>query len=360
MFTKHRTIIVILMLCFGLLAAPPASAHTDNSEGFSKVSGEPGKLRYHLMLDYFELGRVVMLEAMPDMPATELARKLEENRAAILTYIQDNLKVYINGQPVDGALVQSWVDTRIGRLYANLVLDYPNASNSNAVEISYGIFFDDNDELHRNITSYELNGREGQYVFSALNRGLPLGETWYIGQAMRFIQLGFHHIMIGLDHILFVVALVLTSKSVRDVLKTVTIFTLAHSVTLGLTALNIISVPSETVEPLIALSIAYVAIETCIMRQNKARPYIVFGFGLMHGVGFAGALELTGPLKASSLLSLGAFNIGVELGQLLVIGLLFVPLLLVRRYNWARRVEAVAMVSVFALGFFWYWERMLA
>ncbi|MFC5648035.1 HupE/UreJ family protein [Paenibacillus solisilvae] len=175
---------------------------------------------------------------------------------------------------------------------------------------------------------------------------------------MRFSELGFHHI-IGLDHILFVVALVLTFKTFRDVLKTVTIFTLAHSVTLGLTAFHVISVP-PIVEPLIALSIAYVAVESFIIRQQKARPFVVFGFGLMHGIGFAGALELTGSFKASSMLSLAAFNIGVEIGQLLVIGLLFPLLFYIRKFKWSGPVQAAAMVSVFDFGFFWYWEPMHA
>ncbi|UVI29492.1 HupE/UreJ family protein [Paenibacillus spongiae] len=355
-----RLLIALFLLFAGLLPISPVSAHTDNSEGFSKISGEPGKLRYELMLDYFELGRVVMLDAMPNDPVPELQRKLEDNRQAIADYVHSNLKIFINGEAAAGELVHTGMDTRIGRLYANLVLEYPNPSGSEAVEVNYGIFFDDNDELHRNIAAYQWGGKEGQYVFSSGNRDLPLGETWFVGQAVRFIQLGFHHIMIGLDHILFVAALVLTSRTVKDVLKTVTIFTLAHSVTLGLTAWNVISVPPEIVEPLIALSIAYVAVEAFIIRLNKARPYVVFGFGLMHGIGFAGALEMTGSFKASSILPLAAFNIGVELGQLLVICAMFLVMLLLRKSRWYRPVEVAAMVSVFAFGFFWYWERMLA
>ncbi|MFC5648034.1 DUF6702 family protein [Paenibacillus solisilvae] len=105
------------------------------------------------MLDYFELGRGVTLDAMPDDPNVELKRKLEENKKGITDYIHSHLKVYVNGEAVDGELVQTGLDTRVGRLYANLVLEYPNPGNSEAVEVVYEIFFDDIDSLHRNIAA---------------------------------------------------------------------------------------------------------------------------------------------------------------------------------------------------------------
>ncbi|MCM3630538.1 HupE/UreJ family protein [Paenibacillus glycanilyticus] len=353
------SLIAMFLLIFALMPVSQVSAHTDNSEGFSKISAASRQLNYELMLDYFEFGRVVMLDARPDQSEAELLALLDQNKQAVLDYVNAHLKIYINGEAVDGMLAETKITSKLGRYYADLSLNYPNPSNAKGVEVDYTIFFDDNDSMHRNIAAYSWEGREGQFVFNSGERHMGLGNPSYIGQAWRFIQLGFHHIMIGLDHILFVIALVLTSKSFRSIFRIATVFTLAHSVTLGLSAFHVLSVPSEIVEPLIALSIAYVALEASFLSDSKARPFVVFGFGLVHGIGFAGALEMTGAINASSMLSLAAFNIGVEGGQLLIISLLFPLLLYIRRYSWSRPVQIAAVAFVFVSGIYWYMERMM-
>ncbi|RAP75757.1 HupE/UreJ family protein [Paenibacillus montanisoli] len=328
-----RFILAAVLLSVIALPGSRVFAHTDNSEGFSQITAAPGELRYELMLDYYELGRVVMLDASPGAPASELHRLLELHKQEVGGYIGNHLKVYIEGEAVDAELDELKVISKLGRYYASLSLRFPNASNSKGVQVDYNIFFDDNDSMHRNIAAFEFDGKEGQFVFNSSDRELGLGHTWFVGQALRFIKLGFHHIMIGLDHILFVIALLLTATSFRSLIKIATIFTLAHSVTLGLTAFHVLNVPAEVIEPLIALSIAYVAVEAFFLSGSKIRPFVVFGFGLVHGIGFAGALEMTGAVSTSSLLSLAAFNIGVELGQLLVISLLFPVLIYIRKFQ---------------------------
>ncbi|MEB3103918.1 HupE/UreJ family protein [Ferviditalea candida] len=353
-------LIAMLLILVVLFPSSRVRAHTDNSEGFSRISAVPGKLQYELMLDYYELGRVAMLEARPDAPESELLRLLQQHKKEVADYVLSHLRIYIEGEEVAGKLVQTKVISKLGRYYADLSLSYPNASNSKGIEVDYEIFFDDNDVMHRNIAAYQWEGKEGQFVFNGSDRLMELGKANLIGQAWRLIQLGFRHIMIGLDHILFVVALVLTSKNFRSVLKVATVFTLAHSVTLGLTAFHVLYAAPEIVEPLIALSIAYVAVEAFFFSESKVRPFVVFGFGLVHGIGFAGALRMTGAIKASSLLTLAAFNIGVELGQLLIISLLLPVLLYIRKFNWGRSVQMTAIATVFAFGIFWYMERMMA
>ncbi|MFC4811624.1 HupE/UreJ family protein [Paenibacillus sp. GCM10023250] len=352
--------IALVLLCTGWLPAARAWAHTDNSEGFSTITAEQGRLSYELMLDYFELGRVVTLDARAEQSEGELLELLRQHKQEVADYVRTHLHIYVDGEEAAGELGEMSLVSKLGRYYADLRLTYPNAAHAGGIEVTYAIFFDDNDSLHRNIAAYRWGGQEGQFVFTGSDREMELGKTWVIGQAWRFIQLGFHHIMIGLDHILFVAALVLTSRDFRSVLKTATVFTLAHSVTLGLSAFRVVEVPPAIVEPLIALSIAYVALEAYFLNGGKARPFVVFGFGLVHGIGFAGALSLTGAFKASSLLSLGAFNIGVEFGQLLIIALLFPLLLLIRKFDWARPLQAAAIACVFVFGMIWYVERIMA
>jgi hypothetical protein len=139
--------------------------------------------------------------------------------------------------------------------------------------------------------------------------------------AWVYLKLGYNHILpLGLDHILFVLSLFLLSPKMKPLLWQATAFTVAHSITLGLAMYHVISPPANIVEPLIALSILYVSLENIFSPRLKAsRIGIVFLFGLIHGMGFAGALGKLGLPQDSYLLSLVMFNIGVELGQLSII-----------------------------------------
>ena len=141
----------------------------------------------------------------------------------------------------------------------------------------------------------------------------------------QYFSLGFTHILPkGLDHILFVVGIFLLGTRWRSVLLQVSTFTIAHSITLGLTMYGIVSLPARVVEPMIALSIAYVAIENLVTSELKPwRLALVFAFGLLHGMGFAGVLRELGLPRAQFLTALITFNGGVEAGQLTVIALAF-------------------------------------
>lgn len=139
--------------------------------------------------------------------------------------------------------------------------------------------------------------------------------------AMVYLGLGYKHILpLGFDHILFILSLFLLSPKLKPVLWQATAFTVAHSVTLGLAMYHVITPPSKIVEPVIALSIMYVALENIFSPKLKtSRIGVVFLFGLVHGMGFAGALGQLGLPKNAYLISLVMFNVGVELGQLTVI-----------------------------------------
>jgi hydrogenase/urease accessory protein HupE len=147
-----------------------------------------------------------------------------------------------------------------------------------------------------------------------------------LATAWRYLRLGFTHIMpLGLDHMLFVLGIYLLSGRARSVLWQVSAFTVAHSITLGLSMYGVVSVPARIVEPAIALSIAYVAIENILLSELKSwRIALVFGFGLLHGMGFAGALKELGLPRSEFFTALVTFNMGVEAGQLAVIGAAFI------------------------------------
>lgn len=197
-------------------------------------------------------------------------------------------------------------------------------------------------------------------MFDSGHRELAVGEGGPFASASRFVKLGLEHILAGLDHVLFLVVLLLGAGGVRSVIKLATAFTVAHSLTLALAALGWVSVPAEVVEPLIALSIAYVAAENIIGGESRHRLAVVFCFGLLHGLGFAGTLSFSDELSGELLTSLLAFNVGIELGQALIVAALFPLLLLIRRRRWSPMAHAQAAGIAATVGLFWFFERLLA
>jgi hypothetical protein len=204
-----------------------------------------------------------------------------------------------------------------------------------------------------------LEGGQSSQPFAVGSPTAPLDRqaiTW------RYLTLGFTHIVpTGLDHVLFVLGIYLLSRRPRAALGQVTAFTVAHSITLALSMFGLVAVPSRIVEPLIAVSIAYVAVENLFLSELKSwRIALVFAFGLLHGMGFAGALHDLGLPRSEFVTALVSFNAGVELGQLAVIATAF----LVVGYHCADRtwyrarvvVPASAMIACVAV--YWTVERL--
>ena len=187
------------------------------------------------------------------------------------------------------------------------------------------------------------------------------GES-LIDNIKSYTQLGFKHIIPrGLDHILFVLALFLLSSRLKPLILQVSIFTLAHTITLFLGVLDVIKIPSIIVEPIIALSICFVAIENLFTENlKKTRPYIIFIFGLLHGLGFAGVLNEIGISDGLFISSLISFNIGVELGQISVILLsyIFISLLFKDKLWYRDRITKPLSLIIALIGFYWFFERI--
>ena len=183
--------------------------------------------------------------------------------------------------------------------------------------------------------------------------------------ARQYLQLGFVHIVPeGLDHILFVLGLFLLSTRLAPLVAQVTVFTVAHAVTLALGALDLATLPARFVEPLIALSIVWVGVDNLRPqpedRQRVVRLTVVFAFGLLHGLGFAGVLRELGLPTEERVLGLVAFNVGIEVGQLTVIAAAFGLLGWWRRARWYRRRLVFPLSGAIAcVGLFWAVERML-
>ena len=183
---------------------------------------------------------------------------------------------------------------------------------------------------------------------------LSLTKSWLIS--------GYRHVIpLGLDHLLFILGLFLLAPRWKPLLQQSLLFTLAHSVTLALTLFGLISLPSLLIEILIAASIAWIGIENLLFRELKPqRLFVVFGFGLLHGMGFASVLaEKTGSLSGKQLaLPLVGFNVGVELAQISVLALAF--LLLKPAKKWTERIQVIGSVFITLAGLFWMVERIMS
>lgn len=180
----------------------------------------------------------------------------------------------------------------------------------------------------------------------------------------QYLALGYKHILpLGMDHILFILCIFFLNKNLRSVLMQASMFTLAHSITLALTAMGVINPPGAIVEILIAVSIAVLAIENMYATQvSKARMLTIFLFGLVHGMGFAGALSEAGIPAQAMLTSVIAFNVGVELGQFTIIMLAFVGISysFSKKVWYRRRIVIPISAIVLVISLYWVFERLEA
>lgn len=185
-------------------------------------------------------------------------------------------------------------------------------------------------------------------------------NIWSI--SITYLRLGFLHIVPrGLDHVLFVLGLFLLGSRLRPLVWQVSAFTVAHAITLSLAVFDVARLAPAIVEPLIALSIVYVAVENLLTRRlTPWRPVVVFGFGLLHGLGFAGVLQALGLPDQERVLGLVTFNIGIELGQLTVIGVALAAVGWCRRRDWYhQRIVVPGSITIAAIGLFWTVGRLM-
>jgi hydrogenase/urease accessory protein HupE len=214
-------------------------------------------------------------------------------------------------------------------------------------------------EHYRTIARIEVLGaaREAVFMPDAPEATVEIGREPALGSA--FFRLGIEHILTGYDHLLFLLALLLRGGRLLSLLKIITAFTVAHSITLALAVLGIVTIPGRIIEPAIAASIVWVALENLLRRDAPSQRWLVsFVFGLVHGFGFASAIEALALPPSRLALALLGFNLGVEAGQALVVALLLPLLLWMRGKSWEPRVVRAASLGVAAVGLAWLVGRL--
>ena len=231
----------------------------------------------------------------------------------------------------------------------NYLIDHPNATPEEVLQFA-----------NQQTPEYAKKFRDGAAIVAIVRNQ----KSSFFDNILDFLKLGTKHILSGPDHILFVLSLLLAFLSWREILKLTTTFTIAHSITLVLAGTGILTLSSKIVEPMIALSIAYVAITSVFFKRhafigkNKGKIAAVFFFGLFHGLGFAGLLKEIQIPQDKFVSSLFSFNIGIEFGQLIIVACAFPLIYLFRHKPWYPFAIKIVAGIIAGIAIFWFFQRI--
>ena len=320
--------------------------HADGSVDLTRVDG-PLRTAAQVALfenfKVFENGR--QLPAFPHIVAVRMA--LDSDRS-FATY--DQAMAEMKGPPLAAQGGVYWEQAKL-----DVWFEYPIQSDQSNFSIHAAF---DRLAVHETTALQFIspNGITRAYDLPGDSGVVSMDPSW-LNAATRFVSMGFHHILEGIDHLLFLFALIIPFRRIRPLIPVVTAFTIAHSITLSLAALQIVNIPSAWTEIAIALSIIYVAVENFFTRKVDSRWRDTFVFGFIHGFGFASGLIELGVPQRAIVPALASFNLGVEAGQIGVV-LVVIPLLvLIDKWfcHGERSPRLVYACSTVIAGFGAYW-----
>lgn len=355
-----RALCVLALLVVGLLGG--AYAHWADLAAAEIAVGES---EVEVVLT-FPTGLVGEMDTDRDgrLSAGEVGR----NREALTRFFERNITLESAGERGRLEVAPAQAARPLANLspgaktHSTLRLTYRWGRPVEALRIEYGLFLPG--VSTSSCVATILQGGEVQdVVFRPDHRVFRLGGgADAVPQTFQsFLKLGLEHILTGYDHLLFVLSLLMLGGGLAYLLKVVTAFTAAHSITLSLAALGLVSLPPRLVESGIALTIAYVAAENLFRKDlsalTRTRWALTFAFGLVHGLGFAGVLEEIGLPRQNLALSLLGFNLGVELGQLAVVLPAFLLLQALRRWRWEAGLRRAVSAGAVAAGLAWFVQR---
>ena len=354
---------------FGLAAillvhARPGAAHEINTS-YSVVSVRSDSVRLILSIDEADL---IRLDPQIDVNGDGLLYRDEVRGGgeAMALKLQDRLSTEVDGEPHTPEMLSAAPEVDVdGNLFLRIVYDVPLADEPPAtlvLDLEKFLQAPLLDE-HKNLVRVFVASDQPE-LLAVLSASSPVGrfqlreEVDLLAQVMHFVWLGVEHIFIGYDHIMFLAALIVIGSRLGPLVKIVSAFTVAHSITLILAALEIVSLPTRWVEAGIALSIAYVALENFWIRGASHRWMLTFAFGFVHGFGFANVLRDLGLPSQGLVPSLLAFNVGVEIGQVVIVAILLPGILWAAKHGHQQRLVQVASAVILLFGVGWFVERV--
>jgi hypothetical protein len=359
----------------------PVFAHNP-SKSYLSLTLETNTLSGQWDVPLRDLQAVVPLD--PDTNGLISWEKLQAHYAAITSYAFARLNMKVDGRAAKLRVTEA--DPAVEEFADGPYLEIPfvvETGSSNAadktpatIEINYQLFFDVN-SLHRGLLRLEADGKTQSAVFAPdhADQTFELTRANRLAQFLMFVREGIWHIWTGYDHILFLIALLLSAvlrrengrwvgvtafkPAILNVLKIVTAFTLAHSLTLSLAALGLVKIPSRITESAIAASVVLAALNNLKPMITRREWMIAFAFGLIHGFGFATALGDLGLVHGALAVTLVGFNLGVEIGQLAIVAI-FLPIAFALRRTWFYQVPLLRVGSgiIILVAGTWFAERV--
>ncbi len=292
-------------------------------------------------------------------------QELQAAAPRVHQYLAATVRVIQEGRALPAAFgpLQMWADPD-GNPFLETTATVPLAEHGlQELTIACDLFHDLS-PTYQTVGFITIAGRQEQFIFqngAAYQASFATsGRHASLVAFGQFVRMGVLHIFTGYDHIAFLLGVVLIGGTVRSLVKIVTSFTVAHSITLALAALSIVSIPSRIVEAGIALSIMYIALENLFFSRFDRRWMVTFFFGLVHGFGFASALREVRLPPGMLGTALFSFNLGVELGQVAIVAILLPLLWELGKRPFRNVVVRVASLGIFFLGSFWFWQRVAA
>ena len=386
--TQNKTLQYIftwisIAVLFCLFLIPNAIAHSpEQSYLYFKIYDRAIETRVEITVKDLNQALGLDLPGKRKAKAEDIAPHLD----LIKEYIDDKLTLSQNGQPY--TLEYQKYDLFKTGFAQFVTFDYRIANLvevPDKFEVYYGVLLDI-EPKHKNLVVIEHNWKTGTFqnesgvslIFTPNSKPqtLDISSASMWRGFLAVVNLGVLHIWEGIDHILFLVALILPAVLRREtsgwqpvpkfrpafiqIIKIATAFTVAHSITLALATLQIVEIPSRLVESLIAVSIAVAAIDIIYPIFKEKIWLIIFGFGLFHGFGFANVLAELGIVREHALLSLFGFNLGVELGQIVIIAIVFPILYLLRKQKvYTKFILKYSTYFLLLIAFYWLTERSL-
>ena len=358
---KGLLLSVILMMIF----AVPVSAH-EFSASYSTLTVSENGLRWEFSIDDLSVTEYLPADLNGDQTLT--LEEIQASESEIDEWLARDLQLTVNGLVQRGQLEELRMEQRDNVKYMTAAYKFPSVTEGDQVGLTDYLYVGDPTGTYVHLVSYKHGERTQEAALKGDTRTWDTtvkaegaGHSFEKLEGWRsFFVLGMEHIVTGFDHLLFLLALCIKKQPLKQYLSVVTAFTVAHSITITLTVLGLVNLPSRWVEIAIALSICYVALENIWAKEVRHRILITFAFGLIHGMGFAGILkEMTIP-RADLAVSMLSFNLGIETAQLALIAAVL-PLLIL----WQRREQfytvglRIASAAIVAVGAFWSVERML-
>jgi len=355
-----RGILILL-----LTLAVSAFAHNPDTS-YCRITITPHEVGFKFSYDLNTLRRITAIDTNGDRLVSRA--ELEAAAPIIQRFIRQRVYLDLNERAADFAEAQppAWPENvgdaipeadygvrLLGFTFRNPVLSAPED-----VALTFD-FFEQLGAAHTILGAFVWQGHEDEVIFTRFEPDY-LYDTGYrapvFDQASQYFRLGVKHIFLGYDHIAFLLALLFVKRFV-DLIKVITAFTAAHTLTLALAVLQIVIMPPRLVEIGIAVTIMYVAAENLWVKSTRHRWMLTFGFGLVHGFGFANVLRQLGLPSGGLARSLVSFNLGVEAGQIVIVGSLWPVLWWISRQSWSARFRIGLSMIIFLFGAAWFVER---